>query len=101
MCGGSNLMQEVFKRKEDEIAQEIADYIKSTYNQHYVNEEENKDVIDDWDEMGIVTEACLSNVVKYAKRYGKKAGKNRKDLLKAAHYLIVAMYFEEDKENNT
>jgi len=30
--------------------------------------------------------------MKYAQRYGKKNGKDRKDLLKVIHYGIMALY---------
>ena len=30
--------------------------------------------------------------MKYAQRYGKKNGKNRKDLLKVIHYGIMALH---------
>ena len=34
---------------------------------------------------------CLGNVIKYAKRYGKKQGKNDLDLLKIIHYTIILL----------
>ena len=37
-----------------------------------------------------------ANAIKYLARYGKKNGKNRKDLLKAVHYVILLM--SEDEE---
>jgi hypothetical protein len=42
--------------------------------------------------------------MKYAKRYGKKGGYNRKDLMKIIHYAIIEMYVQDsgeqkDKEN--
>jgi hypothetical protein len=37
--------------------------------------------------------------MKYAKRYGNKEGKNRKDLLKILHYAIIMLYVH-DTENN-
>jgi hypothetical protein len=33
-------------------------------------------------------------------RYGKKDGKNEKDLIKATHYLILAMAFERKQAAN-
>ena len=35
---------------------------------------------------------CIGNIMKYAQRYGKKNGYNRKDLMKIIHYAIIAMY---------
>jgi hypothetical protein len=34
---------------------------------------------------------CMGNIIKYAKRYGKKAGKNELDLLKIMHYTIILL----------
>jgi hypothetical protein len=33
----------------------------------------------------------MGNIMKYAKRYGNKEGKNRKDLLKILHYGIIML----------
>ena len=45
---------------------------------------------------------CIGNIMKYAQRYGKKNGKDRKDLLKVIHYGIMALYnhdlYNSDKE---
>ena len=35
---------------------------------------------------------CIGNIMKYAQRYGKKDGYNRKDLLKIIHYAIIAIH---------
>lgn len=35
---------------------------------------------------------CLGNILKYTQRYGKKAGKNRADLMKVVHYAIIALH---------
>ena len=42
-------------------------------------------------------------MMKYAQRYGKKNGKDRKDLLKVIHYGIIALYINEmeKSENET
>jgi hypothetical protein len=41
--------------------------------------------------------------MKYAQRYGKKGGKNRRDLLKVIHYGIIALHINEmeESENET
>jgi hypothetical protein len=41
----------------------------------------------------------MGNIIKYCQRYGKKEGKNRKDLLKVVHYAIMALYID-TLENN-
>jgi hypothetical protein len=40
---------------------------------------------------------CQANAIKYLCRYGKKDGKNRKDLLKAIHYIVLLMSSEDNK----
>ena len=35
---------------------------------------------------------ALGNVLKYAQRYGKKDGANRKDLMKILHYSLIALH---------
>lgn len=81
-----------YKYNEDKILKEIYEYITSTYNQHYVGK---KDVqtIDVWENMGIAEEMCMGTLMKYAMRFGKKDGKNPKDLMKLIHYAILAYNF--------
>ena len=38
-----------------------------------------------------------ANAIKYLARFGKKNGRNRKDLLKAIHYIILLMSSENNK----
>ncbi len=38
-----------------------------------------------------MSDSCIDTTIKYLMRYGKKSGKNRKDLLKAAHYIVLAL----------
>ena len=38
---------------------------------------------------------CVGNIMKYAKRYGKKDGYNRKDLMKIIHYAMIQLYVHE------
>jgi len=48
--------------------------------------------------MGQEKEACHSNIIKYAMRYGKKEGYNKKDLLKIIHYTILLWHFTQEEE---
>ena len=82
-----------FKYNEDTIIREIKDYIESTYSQHYVGKKEVQ-TIDVWDSMGIVREMCAGTSLKYMMRFGKKGGKNKKDILKLIHYAILLYHFE-------
>ena len=47
--------------------------------------------------LGIDKDFCEANAIKYLARYGKKNGKNRKDLLKAIHYVILLMSSEDEE----
>ena len=75
-------------------------YIDATYNEHYSGKYQATDMIID---AGHGTGFCMGNIMKYAKRYGKKGGYNRKDLMKIIHYAIIEMYVQdsiEQKEKN-
>lgn len=82
----------VMKYKESEYVEQLLAYIRKTYSEHY-NTPDNvqfMDVImaDEKDGLGFLKHS----VSKYALRYGKKDGYNRKDLMKAMHYLLLLMY---------
>ena len=83
------------KYNEDKIIQEILDYIKSTYGEHYSTTKDGFQVQDMLRQLGIDKDFCQANAIKYLCRYGKKQGKNRKDLLKAIHYIILLMSSED------
>jgi hypothetical protein len=92
-----------YRFNEDKILKEISDYVASTYSSHYVNEkagtkDEEIKTIDVWKQMGQETAACHSNIIKYAMRYGKKEGYNKKDLMKIIHYTILLWHFTQDQD---
>ena len=89
-----------YKRNEDKILQGIKQYIDSTYTAHY-SSDSGRDVVDDWEDMGIAKEAYLSNMLKYVKRLGKKEGWNPRDVMKVIHYSIFMLneLQREDKSN--
>ena len=72
-------------------------YIKSTYGQHYSTTEDGFQVQDMLRQLDIDKDFCQANAIKYLCRYGKKDGKNRKDLLKAIHYIVLLMSSEDNK----
>ena len=80
----------------DKIIKEISDYIKGTYGEHYSTTKDGFQVQDMLRHLDIDKHFCQANAIKYLCRYGKKDGKNRKDLLKAIHYIILLM----DSESN-
>jgi hypothetical protein len=90
----------MFRYNEDKMIQEISEYIKSTYGQHYVAEANGAQVIDIWEANGSLETTARDTAIKYLARFGKKNGKNRKDLLKAIHYIILMMYVNDKEKNN-
>jgi len=85
-----------YKFNENKLVDELKEYIDITYGEHYANDKyQATDVIID---SGHGEGFCIGNIMKYAKRYGNKAGKNRKDLLKILHYGIIMLNVH-DMEN--
>ena len=83
------------KYNEDKIIKEISDYISNTYTEHYSTTKDGFQVQDMLRHLGIDKDFCQANAIKYLARYGKKNGKNRKDLLKAIHYIVLLMSSED------
>ena len=90
-----------YKYNEEYALEELKNYIDSTYGAHYSKErfQATEFIIDGGHGEGF----CIGNILKYAQRYGKKDGKNRRDLLKVIHYGIIALYINEmeESENET
>jgi len=91
-------MEVAMKYSEDRILKEMDQYIRGTYDKHYSKNkfQATEFIIDSGHGMGF----CLGNVMKYAQRYGKKGGRNRDDLMKIAHYAIMAMHVHDLEEDN-
>ena len=83
---------------EDKFIKEVEKYIKGTYDQHYVGKKEVQ-TIDVWETLGSIDTTCRDTAIKYLMRYGKKGGHNRKDLLKAVHYIVLLAHFTEGDSN--
>jgi len=79
-----------YKYSEDRILAEVKSYVDSTYGQHYSQNkfQATEFILDGGHGDGF----CIGNILKYAQRYGKKDGYNRKDLLKIIHYAIIALH---------
>lgn len=82
------------KFNEDKYLKEIEEYIAKTYTQHYSGKYQATDMIID---AGHGEGFCIGNIMKLAKRFGKKDGHNRLDLLKIAHYAIITLYDLDNK----
>ena len=79
-----------YKYNELALLQELKEYIDGTYDEHYSQSkfQTTEFIIDIGDGIGFTR----GNIVKYVQRYGKKDGKNRKDLLKVLHYAMIMLY---------
>ena len=82
-----------YKYNEGNTLAELKKYIDSTYDEHYSKNrfQATEFIIDGGHGEGF----CIGNIMKYAQRYGKKGGKNRRDLLKVIHYGIIALHVNE------
>lgn len=83
----------VYRYNEDKSLKELKEYIDNTYNEHYSRNkyQATEFVIDAGHGEGF----CVGNCMKYLQRYGKKDGKNRKDILKVIHYAIILLFIHD------
>ena len=85
-----------YKYNEPALLQELTEYIDKTYGEHYSRDkfQATEFIIDGGHGEGF----CIGNILKYAQRYGKKDGRNRKDLLKVLHYAMIMLYVHDLNE---
>ena len=83
-----------YKFREDELMAEIQAYIDGTYGQHYSRSkfQASEFIFDNGHGVGM----NVGCIMKYAQRYGKKDGYNRKDILKIIHYAILLLYVHDE-----
>jgi hypothetical protein len=90
-------IDQMFSFNEPELLDEIRKYVADTYTQHYSHGKyQASDTIVD---AGYGEGFIMGNILKYWKRYGKKEGHNRNDLLKIIHYAIMMLSLH-DKSNS-
>ena len=79
-----------YKYNENKTLDELSKYIDSTYDEHYSKNkfQATEFIIDGGHGEGF----CIGNIMKYAQRYGKKNGYDKRDLLKVIHYGIIALH---------
>ena len=89
----------MYKFKEDIILKDVKKYIDETYSSHYAKTQKQATeiIIDQGHGEGF----CMGNILKYAQRYGKKEGKNKRDLLKVIHYAIIQLSQDHYKNDKT
>lgn len=84
-----------YRYNEDKTLKELKEYIDNTYGEHY--SQGKYQVTEYLIDLGYGLDFCLGNIIKYSARYGKKGGYNRKDLMKAIHYGIIALSIDPDE----
>ena len=82
------------KYNEEDLINEVRDYISSTYRGHY--SAGNVQTLDLIDACGDAEAFCRSNVLKYAARYDRK-GTARKDIIKIIHYGLLLLHFNDKR----
>ena len=82
-----------WKYNEGKILREVEEYLSGTYKGHYVGGDNKIQTLDLIDSNGDAEAFCRANIIKYASRFGKKDGKNPKDLLKVIHYAFLLYHF--------
>jgi hypothetical protein len=83
----------IYKYSEDKSIAEFAKYIEGTYSEHYSGNDKIQ-AFDVWEALDTdPTPSHRNTALKYLYRYGKKAGHNRKDLLKTMHYILMLLHY--------
>jgi hypothetical protein len=83
-----------WKYNEEQILNELRDYISNTYQQHYSAGDDKIQTLDLIEACGDGEAFCRSNILKYASRYDKK-GSARMDIMKVLHYAVLLMNFND------
>jgi hypothetical protein len=93
-------MKEIkYKYNEKELLTQIQAYVDTTYNEHYAQGkiQTTEFIIDSGHGIG----HTVGNIMKYSQRYGKKEGRNRKDILKIIHYALIMLYVHDLETNKS
>ena len=88
----------VRKYQEDKSMEDLSDYVSSTYQGHYTNDNSDVQTLDLIHSVGDAESFCRSNAIKYLSRYDKK-GTAKRDILKAMHYCLLLYYFIGNTQN--
>jgi hypothetical protein len=83
-----------WKYNEEEILNQLREYIANTYRQHYSAGDDSIQTLDLIEACGDGEAFCRSNILKYASRYDKK-GSARMDIMKVLHYAVLLMNFND------
>lgn len=94
---GKSAFKDNFKYEEEQILADLRTYLEDTYSEHY-QADNNMEAFDAWIALGDSGPTFRNTALKYLWRYGKKGGKNKDDILKALHYVIMMLYVEHYKK---
>ena len=95
-----NLKYKSQKYGEDKGIADLKDYVSSTYQGHYTNENSDVQTLDLIHSVGDAESFCRSNALKYLSRYDKK-GTAKREILKAMHYCLLLYYFSGHANDET
>lgn len=84
-----------WKYNEEQLLNELRDYITNTYRQHYSSGVDGVQTLDLIAACGDGEPFCRSNILKYASRYDKK-GSARHDIMKVLHYALLLLHFNDE-----
>ena len=87
-----NLKYKSQKYGEDKGIADLKDYVSSTYQGHYTNDNSDVQTLDLIHSVGDAESFCRSNALKYLSLYDKKVQEKR-DILNAMHYCLLLYYF--------
>ena len=83
-----------WKYNEEQLLNELKEYISNTYKQHYSAGDDKIQTLDLIEACGDGEAFCRSNILKYASRYDKK-GTARMDIMKVLHYAVLLLNFND------
>ncbi len=89
-----------FKFGEDRYLKEFQDYISETYRAHY-SISGDVQFFDLLHGTGRSEDFILGSILKYASRFGRKNGNNRKDILKIVHYCLLLLWVMDQEEKQS
>lgn len=87
-----------YRFNEPALIEELRRYVDATYSEHYASGPNDIKPIQTNEfimSQCTTTEPLKHSVMKYAARYGKKDGYNRKDLLKILHYALIWLNYHD------
>ena len=87
-----------YKYNEDNILEELKEYISGTYRQHYSAGDDKIQTLDLIEACGDGEAFCRSNILKYASAMIRKA--LHADIMKILHYAVLLMHFNDKNAQN-